>query len=76
MHEKSRTEIRAISKNGDSFPYRESSDKMLDRFVVKALRFVNTDFHRNPNHVFTLQDTFCPGFIFEVDKNFNVFITR
>ncbi|XP_063683354.1 uncharacterized protein LOC134817914 [Bolinopsis microptera] len=30
----------------------------------------------NPQKVFTLQDTFCPGFIFEVDRSFNIFITR
>ncbi|KAL5269207.1 hypothetical protein ACHWQZ_G002886 [Mnemiopsis leidyi] len=29
-----------------------------------------------PHKVHTLEDTFCPGFIFEVDKNFNIFITR
>ncbi|XP_063679152.1 uncharacterized protein LOC134814807 [Bolinopsis microptera] len=31
---------------------------------------------RNLNTKFTRQDTFCPGFILEVDNCFNVFVTR
>ena len=37
---------------------------------------LNIYFFRNPNNTATMSELFCPGFILEVDKMFNVYITR
>ena len=64
-----------ISQKVGKLTYRYSWE-VSEKEIFKNSHVIPYSPHRNPQKVFTLQDTFCPGFIFEVDRSFNIFITR